>query len=143
MISEALVYAAFMYEGQIDNFGQLRIFHALRVMETVRAQGASEHVIAAAVLHDVIEHGDADFEDLVIAFGAEVAQMVAMVSRKEGEPVERFDSRCASSPETLLIRRADLHDKISQLPVSPDEDSDLQKAHREKAMNSLMRLPAA
>ena len=142
VITEAVAFSAFIYDEQIDNFGQPRVFHALRVMESVRAQGAPDHVIAAAVLHDVLEHGDADRALVAATFGDEIAQIVWCVSRREGEPIERFDARCGTFAETKLIRRADLHDKLSQLPLDPEEDSDLQKAQRDKATKSLMRLPA-
>ena len=77
----ALEYAASEHEGQrreADNAPF--ILHPLEVAHLLQGRDYPDHVIAAGVLHDVLEDTDATEAELAERFGPEVAELVAAVS---------------------------------------------------------------
>jgi (p)ppGpp synthase/HD superfamily hydrolase len=56
------------------------VLHPLEVASLLERSGYPDHVIAAAVLHDVLEDTDAERSDLQSRFGADVSELVALVS---------------------------------------------------------------
>ena len=54
--------------------------HLVEVASLLERSRYPDHVVAAAVLHDVLEDTDADPADLEARFGQEVAALVALVS---------------------------------------------------------------
>jgi (p)ppGpp synthase/HD superfamily hydrolase len=60
--------------------GAAFLLHPLEVASLLDRAGAPDHVVAAGVLHDVLEDTDADRDDLEARFGAEVADLVALVT---------------------------------------------------------------
>jgi hypothetical protein len=56
------------------------IVHPLEVASLLARSGYPDHVVAAGVLHDVLEDTDAQRRDLESRFGAEVGELVAAVS---------------------------------------------------------------
>ena len=54
--------------------------HPLEVAALLARAHYPDHVVAAAVLHDVLENTDEDFGDLETRFGSDVAELVAAVS---------------------------------------------------------------
>jgi (p)ppGpp synthase/HD superfamily hydrolase len=60
--------------------GALFLVHPLEVASLLERSHYPDHVVAAAVLHDVLEDTDADRADVEACFGPEVADLVAVVS---------------------------------------------------------------
>jgi (p)ppGpp synthase/HD superfamily hydrolase len=56
------------------------MLHVLEVATLLDRSDYPDHVVAAAVLHDVLEHTDARREQLEQRFGPEVSDLVALVS---------------------------------------------------------------
>jgi (p)ppGpp synthase/HD superfamily hydrolase len=56
------------------------LLHTLEVASLLDRSGYPDHVIAAAVLHDVLEKTDAERSEVEARFGAEVAELVESVS---------------------------------------------------------------
>ena len=63
-----------------DSDGAPFIVHPLEVAFELHRSGYPDHVIAAAVLHDVLEDTDTDQPELQLRFGPEVCELVALVS---------------------------------------------------------------
>ena len=78
---DALAFAASHHEGQTrDLDGKPFVTHPVEVACLLHEAGYSDEVVAAGVLHDVLEDTDAKVGDLEQRFGAEVARLVAAVS---------------------------------------------------------------
>jgi len=78
---DALAFAASHHEGQTrDLDGTPFVTHPVEVACLLHEAGYSDEVVAAGVLHDVLEATDAQVDDLKQRFGAEVAGLVAAVS---------------------------------------------------------------
>ncbi|HKO28919.1 MAG TPA: HD domain-containing protein, partial [Solirubrobacteraceae bacterium] len=114
----AIAYADRMHEGQRrSSDGAPFIEHPLEVARLLEDVGAPDHVIAAGVLHDVLEKSDADAEDLQARFGDRITTLVLAVT--EDERIRGWAARkaalreqvAAAGREALMVFAAD---KISK-----------------------------
>jgi (p)ppGpp synthase/HD superfamily hydrolase len=120
------MFADEKHAGQKRMFsGEPYIVHPLAVADLVEASGANEAVIAAAMLHDVIEDCGVSPAELAEMFSPEVAGLVVEVTNKfsssqsslpkaERKALER--ARLAKvSPNAMSIKVADIIDNCSTL----------------------------
>ena len=78
---EALTFAEARHAGQTRDLDELPfVTHPVEVACLLNEAGYSDEVIAAGVLHDVLEDTDAEVDDLIDRFGSGVAELVAAVS---------------------------------------------------------------
>ncbi len=115
LVREALVLARRAHAGQTRNAsgGRPYIEHPLAVAERLAQLGCEEEVLAAALLHDVIEDSDLQTEDVRRACGVRVAAIVDALS--DDEAIEDYEARkrehrCRvedAGSEALLIYAAD------------------------------------
>ncbi len=82
LTGDALSFAADRHAGQVrDLDGQVPfVTHPVEVAYLLNEAGYSDEVVAAGVLHDVIEDTDVKAEELRGRFGRRVAELVASVS---------------------------------------------------------------
>jgi (p)ppGpp synthase/HD superfamily hydrolase len=82
---DALEFAAGRHAGQQRDADRAPfILHPLEVAHLLRACDYPDHVVAAGVLHDVIEDTDAGYDDLEDSFGTQVTALVRAVSEPPG-----------------------------------------------------------
>jgi (p)ppGpp synthase/HD superfamily hydrolase len=82
----ALEFAAGRHAGQRrDTDNAPFILHPLEVAHLLNGRDYPDHVIAAGVLHDLLEDTDVGEDELLARFGPEVAQLVVAVSEPEGD----------------------------------------------------------
>jgi (p)ppGpp synthase/HD superfamily hydrolase len=119
---QALVYAAEQHAGQRRDADRAPfILHPLEVAHLLRGRGYPDHVVAAGVLHDVIEDTGVTGEELAEHFGPEVADLVGAVTEPPGEGGygERKARLRASVAETgadaIAIYAADKVAKVREL----------------------------
>lgn len=99
------------------------ILHPLEVAALLHHSGASDEVVAAGVLHDVVEKTDAPIEEIRQRFGGHVAALVASVT--EDPTIESMRERKSalrgqvhtSGTEAELIFAADKLSKVRELRV--------------------------
>jgi (p)ppGpp synthase/HD superfamily hydrolase len=99
------------------------LLHPLEVAAMLKRTRYPDHVIAAAVLHDVLEDTDAERPELSARFGSEVAEVVALVSddpsiddeeQRKDDVRERV--RRAGGP-ALVVYAADKVSKVRELRI--------------------------
>jgi (p)ppGpp synthase/HD superfamily hydrolase len=115
LIREALETARRAHAGQIRNGsgGRPYIEHPLTVAELLAEHESSDPILAAALLHDVVEESEIEVEQLRAGFGAEVAALVAALT--DAEEIESYQRRKdvhraeveAAGPDALAIYAAD------------------------------------
>jgi (p)ppGpp synthase/HD superfamily hydrolase len=131
----ALEFAAARHTGQRRDADQAPfILHPLEVAQLLRNRDYDDEVIAAAVLHDVIEDGGVGRSDLEERFGLRVAELVSAVSEPsdEGSYRERKarlrESVAEADPDAMAIYAADKVAKLRELrmtlAVRPDDAPD-------------------
>jgi hypothetical protein len=78
---DAIAYAEAHHRSQRRaGDGAPFVLHPLEVAAMLARSRYPDYVVAAAVLHDVLEDTDAERSDLGARFGGEVAELVALVS---------------------------------------------------------------
>jgi len=105
----ALDFAAARHSGQVREADRAAfILHPLEVAHLLHGRDFPDHVVAAGVLHDVIEDTDAAFDELERKFGPEIAQIVCAVSepQREGpyrERKARLRQRVAEAGDQAVV----------------------------------------
>lgn len=123
VIREALDAAAEAHAGQVRNGsgGLPYIEHPKMVCERLAAAGYGDEVLAAGLLHDVVEDSELTVADLRERFGAEIAALVEVLSddgsiepyrKRKDEHRSRIE---AVDGEALAIYAADKLTNISTL----------------------------
>jgi (p)ppGpp synthase/HD superfamily hydrolase len=127
----ALAYADQVHAGQSRSAdGAPFIVHPVEVACLLRDIGAADHVIAAGVLHDVIEKTDADADDLRERFGSSIAALVAALS--EDKRIGDYRQRKAAlreqvstaGSEALTVFAADKLAKVRELRLQDHRNGD-------------------
>ena len=98
---DALEFASTQHAGQKRTDGIPFVTHPVEVACLLHEAGYSDDVVAAGVLHDVIEETDANQGELEERFGSNVADLVAAVS---DDPSIEDDAR----------RKAALREQVAQ-----------------------------
>jgi len=99
LLRRAFDYAKQKHEGQQRRSGEPYIFHPIEVANILAGFQMGEPVLAAALLHDVVEDCGVTKEELTAMFGGEIAMLVDGVSKLK---LADFESRVfPSTPEDL------------------------------------------
>ncbi len=119
------------------------VLHPFRVAELVRRTVGDDdpELIAAALLHDVIEDSGARFDEVERACGPRVARIVAELTNDSRLPKSRrheemFQRLASASTEARLIKLADRIDNLRHLGASFD------RARRERFVEESRRVLA-
>ncbi|MGC1167176.1 MAG: HD domain-containing protein [Solirubrobacterales bacterium] len=93
LIGKALEMAEAAHAGQTRNGsgGMAYIHHPVAVAELLAEHGFEESTVAAALLHDVVEHSEATIDEIAADFGPRVADLVAALT--EDDSIESFQRR--------------------------------------------------
>ena len=70
----------------------------------------------AGYLHDLVEDGHATLEEVRALLGAEVAEAVEAVTRRQGETYADFVARAAAHPMGRQVKLADVRNNLATLP---------------------------
>ena len=117
------------------------VSHPFRVAMTVRHVFGcdDETIIAAAILHDVIEDCGVDYDEIAEELNDEVATLVALMSKDtrivEDERERLYDEQLASgSWKARMIKLADTFDNVTDAPNRDLQVRMLDKACRAVAL---------
>jgi len=148
---EAAAFAANAHRYQIRNDKRPYVSHCFRVAMTVNLIFGFDdtEVLAGALLHDTIEDCDVDYDDILDAFGRNVADYVAVMTKdmRLEETIREisYDKQLADGPwQGRLIKLADVYDnftdsspekratymdKVERILALTENDEQLQHAH--------------
>jgi guanosine-3',5'-bis(diphosphate) 3'-pyrophosphohydrolase len=123
LVRDALSLAHQAHAGYVRNAsgGRPYIDHPVAVAELLEGRGFGEEVLAAALLHDVVEDSEIEVPEVRERFGDEVAGLVEALT--EDETIEPYEERkeehrrrvAAAGPEALAIYAADKLTNVSML----------------------------
>jgi (p)ppGpp synthase/HD superfamily hydrolase len=122
LINDAIVFAAEMHKG-VDRKGTKipYIVHPFTSMYYLRDSGImDEDVLAATLLHDVVEDANVTYENLEERFGARVAMLVRSVSENKDlswdeRKLHTIVDLKSCSYETKLITLADKYNNLNAI----------------------------
>jgi guanosine-3',5'-bis(diphosphate) 3'-pyrophosphohydrolase len=123
LIREALEVARHAHAGQTrtGSGGRPYIEHPVAVAERLAEAGYPDVVLAAALLHDVVEDSELTVDDIRERFGDRVAELVdvltedASIEPHELRKKEHRERVGAADPEALAIFAADKLTNVSML----------------------------
>ena len=117
ILLDACAFATRMHAGQLRKYtAEPYVLHCLEVAQLVADAGGSTAMIAAALLHDVVEDAAATLEELHDRFGPEIAEAVTWlsdVSRPEDgnravrKAIDRAHLAAAPAP-VMTVKLADM-----------------------------------
>jgi (p)ppGpp synthase/HD superfamily hydrolase len=125
----AIAYAQSMHADQRRADGAPFILHPLEVASLLLDAGAPDRLIAAGVMHDLIEKTDVSAADLRRRFGRRIAGLVLAVS--DDDRIAGYANRKAA----LRQQVADAGDEALNL-FAADKLSKLRELRRENAVES-------
>ncbi|HEU5062325.1 MAG TPA: HD domain-containing protein [Solirubrobacterales bacterium] len=101
LVRAALEKARAAHEGQVRNGsgGMPYVEHPITVAARLDEHGYRDEVLAAALLHDVVEDSETSLEELRELFGEEVAGMVGALT--DDESIESYRERKAEHRERV------------------------------------------
>ena len=153
---EAIAYAKERYGDQRrPSDGGSYVLHPLEVASLLERSGYSDEVVAAAVLHDVLEDTETDRSELDARFGERVGELVALVS--DDPAIEDEEQRKDETRERVrraggaaaAVYAADKISKVRELrtllerdPHSPGVSRRLAR-HRKSLHMLEQRIPAS
>ena len=131
-ISLAVFAAATWHNRQVDKGGHPYILHPLQVM--LRLQSESPEIMAAAVLHDVVEDTDATPEAIEAMFGEEVARLVDLLTHKKDEDYFGYIARIKADADATAIKLADIEENMRHDRGCPPSEERQAKYAKAKAI---------
>jgi (p)ppGpp synthase/HD superfamily hydrolase len=126
LFSHALIFATTCHAevGQLRKFtDEPYIVHPIDVAMRLKRFGVTDEVVlAAAVLHDVVEDTDATLDAVASLFGPDVARLVEQVTNPPGENFTGRLIRLGSADwQAQAIKCADIVSNCESLPaLAPD-----------------------
>lgn len=122
MVEHAVMLAARAHKGQTDKAGAPYILHPLRVMASMPLV---PRLLAAAVLHDVIEDTDLTLAALGDAgIPPDVLEALEHLIKRGGEEYMAFIERCSRNEIARMVKLADLEDNmdLTRIPEPTAKD---------------------
>jgi (p)ppGpp synthase/HD superfamily hydrolase len=119
LVERAIAFAIRSHGGQ-ERKGQPGVpyvVHPIHVGLLLARHGLRPAVVAAGILHDVVEDGEATLEELARTFDREVASIVAEVSEEKARPWEERKQHTIDSIATMSdgARAVTAADKVHNL----------------------------
>ncbi len=125
LLERAIEYAMEKHHGQVRKIKNTPyILHPMEVAQIISTMTSDEEVIAAGILHDILEDTDGTKEELTELFGERVVEIVESESeaRKKGEGQRESWQRrkeasikALAASEDLDVKRLWLADKLSNI----------------------------
>ena len=132
LIEKAYNFAKKAHEGQLRKSGDPYFVHVASTGKNLADLGMSSTVVAAGLLHDVLEDADVTKEELTHEFGEEIVKLVEGVTKlgkvkykgveRNVENLRKFFISVAEDLRVLVIKLADrLHNIETLKHVRPDK----------------------
>jgi (p)ppGpp synthase/HD superfamily hydrolase len=125
----ALAYAEQLHEGQLRAVdGAPFIVHPIEVGMLLYESGAADEVIAAGVLHDILEKTDATAYDVYARFGRRVGDIVGAVTHDPGivgyarRKAALRDQVAGAGDDALTVFAADKLSKVREFRLGDDSE---------------------
>lgn len=130
LLTKAIAFASRKHEGQKRKGTDIPyIVHPLEALSIASTITNDEKVLAAAVLHDVVEDCGVSLRDIKFRFGKEVARLVAADTENKRENESAASTWKVRKQETL--NHIEKMDKNSKIVVLADKLSNMRAIYRD------------
>ncbi len=106
-IHSVYLFAKNAHEGQMRKSGEPYIIHPIAVASILAERKLDSHVIAACLLHDVVEDTEYTSEEIQQLFGDEIAKIVEGVTKLGNIKGYSIDDRQAENHRKLILSAAE------------------------------------
>ncbi len=115
----AVAFAHKCHRNEMRDDGEPYILHPITACNTLITLGVhKDRILAAVILHDVVENDHTDLAAIREEFGEEVANLVDIQTRRENEEPEPYYARISSDIGGILCKAADrLHNITNMIDV--------------------------
>jgi (p)ppGpp synthase/HD superfamily hydrolase len=146
LIARATLFADQAHDGQLRKFSGLPyISHPMEVMQIVRGVCNDDDVLAAAVLHDVIEDCGVTYTDLMLEFNENIAHLVYQVTNaaddEDGDRIVRAyinrNVMANASDDAQTIKLADIISNLSGIDLALECDPAWAKMYLEEKVDMI------
>ncbi|MEK6326573.1 MAG: HD domain-containing protein [Actinomycetota bacterium] len=142
LLEGALLFAQGAYREE-GRRGQAKLRHSVEVASLLNQAGFDEEVIAAGLLHDVVESTGSDLSQVAERFGSGIAALVETMT--EDERISSYEARKAEHRARVTARgfrpaaiyAADKLAKMPHLRADADSASEKQLAHYQQTLEAL------
>ena len=131
-VAEAKALAERLHAGQTDKAGKPYIGHPARVAARMRTPETQ----IVGWLHDTVEDTGLALDEVRERFGAEIADAVDAVTRRDGEAWEAYLMRVKANP---LARQVKISDLIDNSNLSRLDEVGLRDVERQAKYNRALR----
>ncbi len=100
MINDAYFYAKEAHEGLKRKSGENYIFHPLNVAYILAGLNVDYKTIIGALLHEVINHGNGNLNEIKEKFGEDIAKMVSSISK-----INKLELTDDSESSSIYLRK--------------------------------------
>jgi|1185.fasta_scaffold119269_1 (p)ppGpp synthase/HD superfamily hydrolase len=133
VLRAALEWAAQLHASQLRDVDQAPfILHPLEVAALLASRGFDEEVVAAGLLHDVVENSEADVDEVRGRFGDRIADAVSAVS--EDPAIAEYDARKAALRAQVAAAGPDTHAVYAADKITKARELRAQAAHAESSL---------
>jgi guanosine-3',5'-bis(diphosphate) 3'-pyrophosphohydrolase len=123
--------------------GEAKLRHSVEVARLLHEAGFEEEVVAAGLLHDVVEATASELSQVAERFGSHAAALVEAMTEDEG--IDSFEARkaehrarvTAHGSRAAAISAADKLAKMPDLRADPGSASERQLAHYRQTLETL------
>lgn len=106
-LEEAILYATVMHQGKLRKFSGIPfILHPMEVAQILSTMTDDVEIIAAGMLHDIVEDTDGTLTEIRKRFGERVAHLVSSESENEYPGEQRSSSWKRRKEESLEVLKA-------------------------------------
>lgn len=146
LVDQAIQFAAARHAGQVrdGDFALPYITHPVEVLVNLRHVGrvTDEVMLATAVLHDLLEETNTTYEEILEAFGEDVAGLVQELTRDEPEEDELEgldkDEIYELRTKRFLLEIERMSDRAQTIKLA-DRLSNLREAKRTRGEKQIKR----
>lgn len=129
MVNKAYELAKKLHEGQFDKGGNPYIFHPMKVAEMLE----TEEEKCVGYLHDTIEDCNIDSDYLLKeGFTKEIVDAVVVLSKIEGESLNKYKKRVKANPLARKVKLADLKHNSDITRIENPTEKDFKRLERYK-----------
>jgi (p)ppGpp synthase/HD superfamily hydrolase len=142
LLEGALRFAREAYREE-GGRGQVKLRHSVEVARLLSQAGFDEQVVAAGLLHDVVEAASSELAQIAERFGPRIEALVGAMTEDSG--IEPYETRkaehrarvAAHGAPAAAVYAADKLAKMPQLRADPDSASQKQLAHYRRTLETL------
>lgn len=128
LVTQAMVFAAQMHDGAVRKGSRIPyIVHPMEAAAIAATVTDDPHVLAATVLHDVMEDCGVSYEELVSRFGSRVADLV----REDSQNLGAFANASWGACRREALRKIASAGRELKLIVLSDKLSNIRAIHRD------------